>query len=673
LLRVRGLFSGILIVALSIPGDCRAQQAQNGSGTGGNRPTSGVLIATAVMAESSGAQTKPQQPPPQQGMSGIAGGLGAAAVYDQQKRPITAGGFVDTGPVIFEDVTKAAGLSGWVHKMGVPEKKFIVETNGSGVCLIDYDNDGWLDIYLVNGATFDSLDGKETPPHAALFHNNHDGTFTDVSAKAGVQNDRWGYGCSVADYDNDGWPDIYIGNYGKNRLYHNNNDGTFTDVAEKAGVALGNWSPGSAWGDYDGDGLLDLYVTGYVHFDRDNLPISGTKAVGFASCLYRGANVNCGPRGLKGEPDHLFHNNGDGTFTDVTVKAGVEDKNNYYGFAAIFLDINGDGKPDLVVGNDSEPNYLYINKGDGTFDDQSYISGFALNKDGREIASMGIAAGDYENNGLIDFFVTDFGDDYKVLYHNDGDASFTDVSYKAGVAQTTIPFVGWGDGFLDYDNDGWLDLFMVNGHVYPEVDQRDWGTTFAERPLLFHNVPDLKGRKFEYVPPVKGSGLAVVIPARGAAFGDLFNDGKIDVIINPIDGPPTLLRNVNKDHHHWVEIGLVGGSKSPRDATCATVYLKANGMRMRQDVLASGSYISSNDRRLHFGLGDATDAGMAEIHWPSGAREMVKLPAEDRIYTITEGQGITAALCAGKPCSVPPETRPAPVAKPAARTTKPKS
>ena len=355
------------------------------------------------------------------------------------------------------------------------------------------------------------------------------------------------------------------------------------------------------------------------------------------------------------------------------MKAGVEDKNNYYGFAAIFLDINGDGKPDLVVGNDSEPNYLYINKGDGTFDDQSYISGFALNKDGREIASMGIAAGDYENNGLIDFFVTDFGDDYKVLYHNDGDASFTDVSYKAGVAQTTIPFVGWGDGFLDYDNDGWLDLFMVNGHVYPEVDQRDWGTTFAERPLLFHNVPDLKGRKFEYVPPVKGSGLAVVIPARGAAFGDLFNDGKIDVIINPIDGPPTLLRNVNKDHHHWVEIGLVGGSKSPRDATCATVYLKANGMRMRQDVLASGSYISSNDRRLHFGLGDATDAGMAEIHWPSGAREMVKLPAEDRIYTITEGQGITAALCAGKPCSVPPETRPAPVAKPAARTTKPKS
>ena len=607
------------------------------------------------------APPKPAQAP--QGMgSGIAGGLGAAAVYDEQKRPITAGGFVDTGTVVFEDYTKKAGLSGWIHKMGVPEKKFILETNGSGVALLDYDNDGWLDIYLVNGSTFAALDGKEETPHAALFHNNRDGTFTDVAAKAGVTNDRWGYGVSVADYDNDGWPDIYVGNYGKNRLYHNNHDGTFTDVAEKAGVALGNWSPGSSWGDYDGDGRLDLYVTGYVHFDRDNPPIAGTKAVGYAFCQYRGAAVNCGPRGLKGEADHLFHNNGDGTFTDVTVKAGVEDKELYYGFAVIFVDINGDGKPDLVVGNDSEPNFLYINKGDGTFDDQSYVSGFALNKDGREIASMGIAAGDYENNGLIDFFVSDFGDDYKVLYHNDGDASFSDVSYKAGIAQTTIPFVGWGDGFLDYDNDGWLDLFEANGHVYPEVDQHDWGTTFAERPLLFHNE---QGKIFTYVPAVRGSGLAVVVPARGAAFGDLFNDGKIDVVINPVDGPPVLLRNVNPDHHHWVEMKLVGGGKtatspgSPRDATCATVYLKANGMRMRQDVLSSGSYISSNDRRLHFGLGDATDAGTAEIHWPSGAKETVKLPAADRIYTIEEGKGITGALCGGTPCAgTPPAPSP---------------
>jgi hypothetical protein len=606
-------------------------------------------------------------------MSGISSGVSAAPVYDAQRRPITAGGFVDSGPVIFEDITKKAGLSGWTHKMGVPEKNFIVETNGSGVCLIDYNNDGWLDIYLVNGATFNSLDGKEEPPHAALFRNNHDGTFTDVTQQAGVANDRWGYGCSVADYDNDGWPDLYVGNYGKNRLYHNNHDGTFTDKAETAKVALGNWSPGSAWGDYDGDGLLDLYVTGYVHFDRDNLPIAGTKAVGYASCLYRGAAVNCGPRGLTGEPDHLFHNNGDGTFTDVTAKAGVEDKEKYYGFSTIFVSLKGDGRPDLVVGNDSEPNFLYVNKGDGTFDDESYVSGFALNKDGREIASMGIAAGDYENNGLVDFYITDFGDDYKVLFHNDGDTSFTDVSYRAGIAQTTIPFVGWGDGFIDYDNDGWLDLFETDGHVYPQVDQHDWGTTFAERPLLFHNVPDgPKERKFEYVPPVKDTGLAVVIPGRGAAFGDLFNDGKIDVILNPVDGPPVLLRNVNPDHHHWVEMQLIGGvnpangKRSPRDATCATVFLKANGMRQRQDVLASGSYIGANDRRPHFGLGNATDAGTAEIHWPSGAKESIKLPAVDRIYTITEGKGVTGAQCGGTPCpnSKAPSTA---AAKPAAK------
>jgi hypothetical protein len=387
--------------------------------------------------------------------------------------------------------------------------------------------------------------------------------------------------------------------------------------------------------------------------------VAGSEAVGHAFCQFRGVAVMCGPRGLKGEPDHLFHNNGDGTFTDVSVKAGVEDKNDFYGFSAIFLDINGDGKPDLVVANDSEPNYLYINKGDGTFADQSYASGFALNKDGREIASMGIAAGDYENDGLIDFLVTDFSDDYKVLFHNDGDGGFTDVSYEAGIAQLTIPFLGWGAGMIDYDNDGWLDLFMVNGHVYPQVDGYKWGTTFAERPLLFHNVPAVSGqpgRRFEYVAAKKDSGLAALTAGRGAAFGDLFNDGKIDVVISPIDGPPLMLRNVNPDHHHWVEMKLVGASKtakgagSPRDAMCATVYLKANGMRMRQDVLSGGSFISSNDQRLHFGLGDATDAGTAEIHWPSGAKEFVRLPAVDRIYTIAEGKGITAALCKGQPC-----------------------
>ena len=544
-------------------------------------------------------------------MGGNSTGAVAKAVYDSEHRPITAGGFVSTGPIVFTDISKQSGIAKWSHVMGTLDKKYILDADGSGVALIDYDQDGWLDIYLVNGSTFEALDGRETPPHAALFHNNHDGTFTDVAEKAKVTNDRWGFGVAVGDFDNDGWPDMAVTNYGKNRLYHNNHDGTFTDVAEKANITLGNWSAGVTWGDYDGDGRLDLFISGYVHFDRDRLPISGNKVVGYATCKFRGAVGMCGPRGLQGEPDHLFHNNGDGTFTDVSLKAGVADTNNYYGFTSVFVDINNDGKPDLLVANDSVANYLYINKGDGTFEDDSYISGFAVNKDGREVASMGLGIGDYDNDGQLDIIDTDFSDDYKVLFHNDGDASFTDVSYRAGIAQTTIPFVGWGDALMDYDNDGWKDIFIVNGHVYPDADQHDWGTTYAERPLLFHN---LKNGKFEYIPPVTGTGLADVLPARGAAFGDLFNDGKIDVVINPIDGPAVLLRNVNPDHHHWVEIQLVGGPKSPRDAMCATVYLKANGITQRNDVLSSGSYISSNDQRLHFGLGESIEAGSAEIH-----------------------------------------------------------
>jgi enediyne biosynthesis protein E4 len=587
------------------------------------------------------------------GVGGIASSGIFAPVYDENRRPITAGGFVDRGTVVFADVTRAAGLSGWRHEMGTPQKKYILETDGSGVALIDYDNDGWLDIYLVNGSTYDAISGKRTPPHAALFHNNHDGTFTNVADKASVTNDRWGFGVAIADFDNDGWPDIFVANFGKNRLYRNNRDGTFTDVAERAGVALGNWSKGATWGDYDGDGRLDLFVSGYVHYDLNNQPSAEDGTASTAYCQMRGAPVMCGPRGLPGEPDHLFHNNGDGTFTDVSEKAGVSDRNRFYGFTSTFVDVNNDGKVDLLVANDSEQNYLYINKGDGTFDDQSFVSGFAFNFDGHETASMGLAVGDYLNKGLVDVLVTDFSDDFKALYRNDGNGSFTDVSREAGFVQMAIPFVGWGDGLIDYDNDGWKDVMMINGHVYPQVDEHDWGTTYAERPLLFHN--NHHGR-FDYVPAVNGSGLAVVVPGRGAAFGDLFNNGKIDVVINPVDGPPVLLKNVNPDHHHWVELKLVGdadpktGRKSPRDAVGATVYLNANGIRQREDVMSGGSYISSNDQRPHFGLGDATAAGTAEIHWPSGQIEKVRLPAVDRIFTITEGQGITGVLCAVQRC-----------------------
>jgi enediyne biosynthesis protein E4 len=607
---------------------------------------SALFAASCVMRAS--CQAQPHVPPAQNDSGGIASSGVFKPVYDDQKRPITAGGFVDQGTVVFEDVTQASGLAAWRHEMGTPQKKYILETDGSGVGLIDYDNDGWLDIYLVNGSTYDAISGKRTPPHAALFHNNHDGTFTNVAEKAGVTNDRWGFGVAIGDFDNDGWPDIFVANYGKNRLYHNNHDGTFTDVAEQAGVTLGNWSDGATWGDYNGDGRLDLFVTGYIHYDLNNQPSAEDGSASTAHCQMRGAPVMCGPRGLPGEPDHLFRNNGDGTFTDVSVQAGVSDPDRFYGFTAIFVDVNNDGKVDLLVANDSERNYLYINKGDGTFDDQSYVSGFAFNFDGHEIASMGLAVGDYLNNGRVDVLDTDFSDDYKALYRNDGNANFTDVSREAGIAQIAVPFVGWGDGLIDYDNDGWKDLMMINGHVYPQVDQHDWGTTYAERPLLFHNN---RHGKFDYVPPVNGSGLAVLTSGRGAAFGDLFNNGKIDVVINPVDGPPVLLRNVNPDRHHWVEFKLVGGPGSPRDAIGATVYLTANGMRQREDVMSGGSYISSNDQRPHFGLGDATDAGTAEVHWPSGRIEKIRIPAVDRIFTITEGQGITGVLCARQPCS----------------------
>ena len=617
---------------------------------------SGFLAAFAIcslfLSGSAPAARAIQEGKQEESKGGMASAGPQKAEFDSQHRPITAGGFVKTGPIIFQDVAATAGLTRWHHTAGTPEKRLILEAKGPGVCLLDYDNDGWLDIYLVNGSTYDALAGKTTPPHAALFHNNHDGTFTDVTEKAGVANDRWGYGCVVGDYDNDGWPDLYVTNYGKNRLYHNNHNGTFTDMGEKAEVTVGTWSTGATFGDYDGDGRLDLFVAGYLQFDLSDPPLSGTKAVNFAFCQYRGVQVMCGPRGLKGERHHLFHNNGDGNFTDVSKKLGVDNPNGYYGLGALFADVNGDGKPDLLVANDSTPNYLYMNKGDGTFEDQSYESGYALNESGREVANMGIAAGDYENNGHLSVVNTDFADDYNVLFQNDGKGFFTDVSYQAGIAESSIPFVSFADGFLDYDNDGWKDLLIINGHVYPEVDKHpEWGTSYGERPLLYHN---LKNGKFELVPAVEGTGLAVVSVGRGAAFGDIFNDGKIDVVINNMDGVPVLLRNVNPDHHHWVEMKLVGGPKSPRDAVGATVYLEADEMRQRGDVLSGGSYLSSNDMRVHFGLDDATDAGSAEIHWPSGVKETVKLPAMDRIYTITEGQGITSALCDGKPCDVAP-------------------
>jgi hypothetical protein len=598
-----------------------------------------LRILTIVLSLSCFNSTSAQQPskPPLPAQGGMSTGAPHEAVKDAQMRPITAGGFVDGAPVVFVDITHEAGLDKFRHRSGEPGKTTILETPGSGVALLDYDNDGWLDIYLLNGSTIAALKGKEPAPRAMLLHNNHDGTFTDVTDKAGVANERWGFGVAVGDYDNDGWPDMYVSNFGKNRLYHNNHDGTFTDVAEKAGVTLGGWSTGATWGDYDHDGYLDLFVPGYVKFDINHPPISGQGGLPAGFCQFRGVAMMCGPRGLPGEPDHLFHNNHDGTFTDVSLKAGVDDRRGYYGLSSVFVDVDDDGWLDLAVANDSVPKYLYRNKHDGTFEDISYLSGFALNDEGREQAAMGIGVGDYNRDGRVDLYITNFSDDYNTLYRNDGDASFRDVSNKTGIANVTIPFLGWGTAFLDYDNDGLLDIFVANGHVYPEVDKTDWGTTYAQRPLLLRN---LDGSKFEETASASGSGLAVVKSARGAAFGDLFNDGHIDVVLNNMDDTPTLLRNVVKNANHWIAFTLVGGEKSPHDAIGAKVFVTAGGVRQRGEVFSGGSYASSSDQRVHFGLGLATKIEKVEIHWPSGMKSEVTPPSVDRFYTVVEGKGI---------------------------------
>jgi hypothetical protein len=597
------------------------------------------LVVSVLFFVNVAAQEVEEHKPPQTESMGVSTGPQHAAVKDAQSRPITAGGFVDGAPVVFENITNSSGLEKFHHRSGSPEKATLLETVGSGVALLDYDNDGWLDIYLLNGSTLAALKQTEAAPHAMLFHNNHDGTFTDVTDKAGVANERWGIGVAVADYDNDGWPDIYVSNFGKNRLYHNNHDGTFTDVAEKAGIALGGWSAGPTWGDYDHDGRLDLFVPGYVKFDPDHPPIAGQAGIPASSCQFRGVSSMCGPLGLPGEGDHLFHNNGDGTFTDVSKSAGVSDPRGYYGLASVFVDLDDDGWLDLVVANDSVPRYLYRNLHNGTFEDVSYVSGFALTDTGLAQASMGIAVGDYNRDGRVDLYVTVFSDDFNTLYRNDGNVSLSEVSFQAGVGSATIPFLGWGTGFIDFDNDGLLDIFIANGHVYPWVDNRDWGTTWAQRPLLFRNVD---GTKFVEVPAATGSGLADVIPARGAAFGDLFNDGRVDVVLNNIDSTPALLRNVVKSNNHWISLKLIGGAGSPRDAIGAKVFVTTNGVRQRGDVISGGSYGSSSDFRLHFGLGSATKIDKIEIQWPSGKKEAIVAPGIDRILTVAEGQGILA-------------------------------
>lgn len=568
--------------------------------------------------------------------SGVSVDRAYAPVRDAQNRPITAGGFVDGAARIFEDVTAKSGLDRFHHRSGSKSKNYILESPSGGVALLDYDRDGWLDIYLVNGSTFEALRGSEPPPQAALFHNDRNGAFSDVTAKAGVGNGRWGFGAVVGDFDDDGWPDLYVTNYGSNRLYRNNHDGTFTDVAQRAGVQLGAWTTAATFGDYDRDGDLDLFVTGYVDYDLANPPDPEHLGIGKNFCEYRGKPVMCGPRGLKGVRDFLFRSNGDGTFSEVAASAGVDDPSGFYGFAATFLDLDDDGWLDLAVANDSTPNYLYRNKHDGTFEDVSYPAGFALNEYGREQAGMGLAAGDYDNDGRLDLYVTHFSDDYNTLYRNEGEGFFMDLTFQLGLGEATIPFLGWGTSFLDYDNDGFRDLFVANGHVYTAIDEYDWGTTWAQRPLLFHN---LNGERFELLPAARGSGLGTVVAARGAAVGDLDNDGRVDVVINCADSQPLVLKNVTERPGHWISLALEGGNGSSSDAIGAKILLQAGGKTLRGDVISGGSYASQSDLRVHFGLGSASKVDSLEIQWPSGRRQTVKDLAADRVVKLVEPKG----------------------------------
>ena len=542
-------------------------------------------------------------------------------------------------PVVVDDVTEKTALREFVHRSGTPQKNYIFETTSGAVALFDYDGDELLDIYLLNGSTMPALQGKEKPPRSALYRNLGAWKFEDVTNKAGVANERWGMGVAVADYDNDGRPDLFVSNLGVSRLYHNNGDGTFTDVAEKLNVARQGWSTGATWGDYDNDGRVDLFVPGYVDIDFNNLPPSPSEtakgATGQNFCQFRGVTVMCGPRGLTGEGDTLYHQKPDGTFEDVSKKAGVDDPQRYYGFTSAFVHVNEDSLLDLIVVNDSTPNQLYINKGNGTFEESGYESGVALNENGREQAGMGLAAGDYDNDGRVDFHITNFSDDSNVLYRNEGENNFTDVTFQTALGEPSIPFLGWGTSFLDYDNDGWPDLIVANGHVYPEVDNHQWGTSYAQQTLLFRN---LKNGRFERVAAAPGSGLARAITARGLAVGDLDGDGRLDAVINNIDSRPAVLRNVTSPAGHWLSIRLVGDTskKSSRDAIGARVYVTTGKVRQRQDVISGSSYASQNDLAVHFGLGTATSVDKLEIKWPDGSVQTVRVPGVDRRMTIVQ-------------------------------------
>ena len=531
------------------------------------------------------------------------------------------------------DVTASTGIK--FEHLSSSDQKYIVESMSGGVALIDYDGDGWADIYFTNAPNVQmSLASKKA--RSALYHNNHDGTFTDVTEKAGVANPCWAMGASVGDYNNDGRPDLLVSCFGGVVLYRNNGDGTFTDVTKESGLDKDHgWATGAVFGDYDGDGFSDIFVPHYVDFSLDDLPTFGAQK----TCQYHSIAVQCGPRGLKGSPDSLFHNDGDGTFTEVSKAMGVDDPNHYFGLQAVWSDLANDGKLELFVANDGEPNYLYKQDMAGHFKDVALLSGVAVSEEGAEQANMGVAFGDYLNSGNLSILVSHFSDEYATLFRNDGALSFSDVSHSAGIARASTPYVGWGDAFIDLDNSGWQDIVLVNGHVYPQVDSGASGTSYHEPKLVYINQHD-----GNFVEAGAATGKAVTVPqvSRGLAVGDLFHRGALDIVVENLAGGPMILESRPDPKNHWVSITLEGAPKN-KLALNAKIRITSGKLVQLQEIRSGGSYLSQHELPVHFGLGAASKIEKVEVYWPGGAKQEMTAVAADHFYRLKQGGSLVLA------------------------------
>jgi hypothetical protein len=543
--------------------------------------------------------------------------------------------------ISFLNIARESGLNAKTIFGGEHKNKYLLETTGCGVAFYDYDNDGWLDIFLVNGTRLEGFPAGQEPTNH-LFKNNRDGTLTDVTAKAGLLHSGWGQGVCVGDYDNDGFDDLFVTYFGKNILYHNNGNGTFSDVSEKAGVAGSGkrWNTGCAFVDYDRDGHLDLFVANYIDLDLKTAPVPES-----GPCLYKGIMVACGPPGLNGGKNILYHNNGDGTFTDVSEKAGILKTNGTFGLGVLTADLDNDGWPDIYVANDSTASALYQNKKNGTFTDVAIEAGCALSADGKPQAGMGISAADYDLDGNLDLIKTNFAGDTPSLYHNLGGANFEDTTYQGGLGRHT-QYLGWGCGFFDMDNDGWPDILICNGHVYPEVEKLKTEAGYPQRKLLYKN---LRNGRFDDVSYDAGPGISEPVAARGCAFGDFDNDGDLDVVVNTVNDFPQLLRCDSRTGNNWIKVKTIG-TKSNRSGIgarikCVTHRAGEKSLHPQIDeVRSGGGYFSQNDLRVHFGIGKAESVELLEIRWPSGLVETLKDIKPNQVIFIKEGEGIVRTM-----------------------------